>query len=884
MFYKIKESSKAGVQFVLPIIIILFFAGCASQTAVIPESKDVQKAPELNLITDISVTEDADSIAVLIKSDRLLTYTSVKQPFPLGVLLYFPDTALDQTETSLYPDMDIVSSVQTSELIEDGHTSRIEILLTKDASYKATREDNGLKILFAKESAISTPAEPEIISEAIIGETITEEPDIKPDEESMPVATRLQSVYATRLETGVKIHLEADGKINDYKSFTIASPARIVFDLYNIESPYRKEQLVPVDTEWVKRIRYYGYPDRLRVVLDTDKSYLSRYSASNVEDGLLIHVGSDVMISKKEADESGEDKQTKPAWVNRIDFSSENAGKSTLIIGTTIPVKYKLDKATDKSLQLKLYNTKLPDYRKRPLITTRFNSAVDRITPIQTPALKDTSIITIELREAVPYFVEQTNDLLFVHFEESSIQPKPFEEADLPSWKKVMAQAQTTALSTDKDIEETKPEAETTLPSETAGKYTGEKIALDFYETDIKNVFRIIREVSGKNFAIDKDVTGKVTLTLDKPVPWDQVLDLVLRMNALGMVYEGDIIRIATLGTLNKEEGRRQAEKAAERTAKEQKAALEPLVTEYIPVNYANANSDVLTHIEQLLTKDRGTVTVDERNNQIIVTDVAEKIKQAKETVRKIDQVTPQVMIEARIVEATDTFSREIGTQWGMTGGPFSTSQLGKLGGDFSYNMSATNAPTSTLGSIGIGFTRLIGTPFSLVDAKIMASESQGLVKIISAPKILTLDNKTATIKQGLSYPFNKLDADGNTTTEFKDIALELEVTPHVTPDNRISMEINIKNNEIGAVINNQISFTTKEATTELLVNNGETIVIGGIRKTRKDAGESGVPGLSKIPILGWLFKTKSKTSNLEELLIFITPKIVQLEQRDRGN
>ena len=873
MFYKIKESSKIGVQFVLLIIVILFFAGCASKTAVRPGSKDVQKTPKLNLITDISVTEDADSIVVLIKSDRLLTYTSVKQPFPLGVLLYFPDTAIDQIETSLAPDLDIVSSVHATELTEDGHTSRIEIALKKDSSYEVSREGEGLKILFAKESAISTPVEPEIIPEKITDETITDESDIQPDEESMPVATRLQSVFATRLETGVKIHLKADGKIKDYKSFIIASPARIVFDLYNIKSPYKKEQLVPVDTKWVKRIRYYGYPDRLRVVLDTDKSYLSRYSASNEEDGLVIHVGTDVIISKKEADESREDKQTKPAWVNRIDFSSEDAGKSTLIIGTTIPVKYKLDKAADKILQLKLYNTKLPDYRKRPLITTRFNSAVDRITPIQTLALKDTSIITIELREAVPYFVEQTNDLLFVHFEASSIPPKPVEEADLPSWKKVMAQA----TAEPEAIKEKKAEDKVLLPK-VAGKYTGEKIALDFYETNIKNVFRIIREVSGKNFAIDKDVTGKVTLTLDKPVPWDQVLALVLRMNGLGMVFEGDIIRIATLGTLKKEEEHRQAEKALERTAKQQKAALEPLVTEYISVNYANANSDVLPHIEQILTKDRGKVSVDERNNQIIITDVAEKVKQARETVQKIDQVTPQVMIEARIVEATDTFSREIGTQWSITGGPLDHNQLGKLGGDLTYSMSATN-PAASLGSIGIGFTRLAGTPFSLVNAKIMASESQGQVKIVSAPKILTLDNKMATIKQGLSYPFNKLDADGNTTTEFKDIALELEVTPHVTPDNRISMEINIKNNEIGAIINNQISFTTKEAATELLVNDGETIVIGGIRKTRNNTGESGLPGLSKIPILGWLFKTKSKTSNLEELLIFITPKIVQLEQ-----
>ena len=195
--------------------------------------------------------------------------------------------------------------------------------------------------------------------------------------------------------------------------------------------------------------------------------------------------------------------------------------------------------------------------------------------------------------------------------------------------------------------------------------------------------------------------------------------------------------------------------------------------------------------------------------------------------------------------------------------------------------MSATNPPSSSLGAIGISFSRVAGNTFKIIDAKLSASESEGNVKIISAPKILTLDNKPAKIKQGLAYPYNKLDADGNTTTEFKDIALELEVTPHITPDDRVTMKVVVKNNEIGAVINNQISFTTKEAYTELLVNDGDTIVIGGIRKTRKDLNEKGLPYLRKIPVLGWLFKTDSKENQTDELLIFITPRVVQLQQAD---
>ncbi|HUT44165.1 MAG TPA: type IV pilus secretin PilQ, partial [Desulfobacterales bacterium] len=559
--------------------------------------------------------------------------------------------------------------------------------------------------------------------------------------------------------------------------------------------------------------------------------------------------------------------EKKPAWVNRIDFSSEREGKSTIIIGTTFPAKYDLKKINEKKLLLHLYYSMLPDYRKRPLITTRFESAVDRIIPFQTSAMKNKAGFIIELRESVPYFIEQTDNLLFFHFEASSISPKPLDKAKLPPWEKVITQTVAQTDPTELEIPE-KKRFKTKM-----GKYTGEKIALNFFETDIKNVFRILMDVSGKNFAIDKDVSGKVTLSFDKPVPWDQVLDLVLKMNRLGMVYEGDIIRIATLKTLRDEEGEQQEMLAAVQKLKEQKKALSPLITEYISVSYANAKDDVAPHL--IPTQGRGSITVDGRNNQIIITDIAEKVKKAKEIIKKIDKVTPQVMIEARIVEATDTFTREIGTSWAISG----TRTDSSLGGTLGYDMGAVNPPTTTLGAIGIQFSRLIGNTFQVVDARLQASESEGTVKIISAPKILTLDNKPAKIKQGLAYPYNKLDADGNTTTEWKDIALELEVTPHITPDKRVTMKIVIKNNEIGAIINGQTSFTTKEAYTELLVDDGDTIVIGGIRKTRKDIAEEGLPYLKNIPVLGWLFKVEEQEKTFDELLIFITPRVVQLTQ-----
>jgi len=880
----IRKLSITGAIAIFLATLLLHFAGCASSTKTVKGQLDTAESSEPKLITDISTTEDSESSTVLVSGDRLLTYTSVKQPFPLGVLLYFPETALDNIETTYTPDSDIVRSVQASEITDKGHTSRIEILLKKDASYEVAREDTGLKISFKKASAIAASATTEIEEEKP-----SDKLDISPAE-SIPVpASHFESILATQLENSVKISVNADGTIKEYKSFTVDKTPRIVFDIYNVISPYKGEQSVQVNTEWVKRVRHFGYPDRLRVVLDTKAEYLSAFSANPVEKGLVIHVG-EVEATEVSTEAISEVQVTKgkPAWINRIDFASKDDGKSTIIIGTTTPVKYNLKKINDKKLLLNLFNTRLPDYRKRPLITTRFQSAVDRIMPFQSPAMKDSSLVSIELRESVPYFAEQTDDLLVLHFEASSIPPKRLDEAKLPSWKKAILQ--TTA-----EIEAPAPEAfEVSMPKERVPeermfeegvpeervpealeeKFTGEKIALNFYDTDIKNVFRILMNVSGKNFAIDKDVKGKVTLTLDKPVPWDQVLDLILKMNRLGVVYEGDIVRIATLKTLKAENAYKQTKFAADKKLIEQEKALEPLITEYIPISYADASGDVLPHI--VLTEGRGSVTVDGRNNQIIITDTAEKVELAKETIKRIDKVTPQVIIEARIVEAQNTFSRQIGSYWGVTAGP---NYDPGLDGNVSWDMSSTN-PAPSIGEIGVQFTSLGSAAFELLDLRLQASESEGQIKIVSSPRVLTLDNTAASIKQGLAYPYNKLDADGNTVTEFKDIALQLDVTPHVTPDNRIAMKISVQNNEIGALINNQISFTTKEAQTELLVDDGDTIIIGGIRKTRKDNSESGVPGLRKLPVIGWLFKSKSKSDDLEELLIFITPRIVTLEQR----
>jgi type IV pilus assembly protein PilQ len=343
-------------------------------------------------------------------------------------------------------------------------------------------------------------------------------------------------------------------------------------------------------------------------------------------------------------------------------------------------------------------------------------------------------------------------------------------------------------------------------------------------------------------------------------------------MNQLGMAQEGDIIRIATLETLKKEDDLRKAKLEAYRKAREDVKALEPLVTRYIPISYSNAATEVKPHLDKILTKDRGSVSVDAKNNQIIINDTLEVVRQAESIVRRIDKVTSQVVIEARVVEVNENFSRELGITWDMDYG------TGVLG-DFAVGTDMLmDFPSQGNSNIGISFSRLTGVPFVL-NARLNALETNGEGKILSSPKILTLDNKKAKIKQGVEYPYLERDSSGGSSVKFKNIDLLLEVTPHVTPDNRVSLMIYITKNDVAGITAGVPSVATNEAETELLVNDSDTIVIGGIIKSSETSGQDGFPLLKNIPVLGWLFKNKTTTKQSNELLIFITPRIVQLEQ-----
>lgn len=409
-----------------------------------------------------------------------------------------------------------------------------------------------------------------------------------------------------------------------------------------------------------------------------------------------------------------------------------------------------------------------------------------------------------------------------------------------------------------------------------------ESINFDFQDQDIVPIFRLFADISGCNLFIHPDVKGKATMKFTD-VPWNQALDTILSTFSLGKSIEGNIIKIAPHSVFTKES----EEKAKARDAL---ALAVPLETRIFSVSYAKVK-DVEAAIKSAkLLSPRGSTSVDERTSTILVQDTADVLPKVESLLATLDKPTPQVLIEARIVEVNTATKRDLGIQWGMNLQATNTlSSIGGLSGvpllspgPFTGRNYLVDFPAKNVGPLsGSGFTFGFLSPdrtFGL-DLQLSAIETIGQGKVISNPKILTVDHGRAKILQGKSIPVRKLTAEGTVSTEFKDVTMELNVTPHITPDGAIGMSIEIKKEEIDQTvpsIEGVPGTDKKEANTNVIIRNGETVVIGGMYKVQTADQESGVPGLMKIPILGWLFKNKVKESRTDELLIFITPRIVE--------
>jgi type IV pilus assembly protein PilQ len=405
-------------------------------------------------------------------------------------------------------------------------------------------------------------------------------------------------------------------------------------------------------------------------------------------------------------------------------------------------------------------------------------------------------------------------------------------------------------------------------------------VSLDFQDADIVPILRLLGDVSGYNIVIHPDVKGKVTMKLMN-VPWEQALDIVLKTFNLQKVIEDNVIRIATLKAF-------QDEKEAIAKTKEVLGKAEDIETRVFIVNYANVDKVRESIDKAKALSPRGSISTDVRTRSIIVRDIPSSMIEIQRLIKDLDKSTPQVLIEARIVEMNTNFARELGVQWGLQYRPEiggqNTTVRGGLGttitGGQNPGLGLIDLPvTVPTSAVTIGYLNAAQT-FGL-DLRLSAAEAVGKAKIISSPKIMTIENEKAEIIHGTQIPVvTPGTADRPPTVTYRDAALKLVVTPSATPDETVFLDIEIANDvpdfRPGRAILGNVPIDKREAKNKVLVRNGETVVIGGILKTREDEGEDSVPGLSKIPILGWLFKKELKKTESQEMLIFITPRLVK--------
>jgi len=435
-------------------------------------------------------------------------------------------------------------------------------------------------------------------------------------------------------------------------------------------------------------------------------------------------------------------------------------------------------------------------------------------------------------------------------------------------------------------------------------KFIGKPISLDFQNADIQSVLRIIADVSGYNLVIDPKVEGKVNISLLKPIPWDHALDVILKSNKLDMKLEGNVIRVGQPETFKMEMEGELNEIETTRKAQEEARKALPLSTKVISINYAKANV-LVEKIRPMLSSSTGLIetpslVVDERTNTLIVKDLPESIDKIIALISALDHPTPQVMIEARIVETTKNFLKDIGIQWGGTyaketsyrfantlevrGTGVNTTGVSvdsPTGRDDRY---AVDLPISAapFGAIGINFGHINGS--TSLEIQLKAMEKSGKIRLVSNPRIATLDNEEASIKSGTRIPYQTTDKEGNPSTSFVDAAIDLTVTPQITPDDNITMKIIAAKSEpdwSNAVLGVP-AISTRTASTRLIVKDGDTAVIGGLNIQNKAQQLRKVPYLADIPIIGNLFKANDRSENFDEILIFITPKIIR--ELDKGN
>ncbi|MFN8986071.1 MAG: type IV pilus secretin PilQ [Burkholderiales bacterium] len=626
--------------------------------------------------------------------------------------------------------------------------------------------------------------------------------------------------------------------------FTVTNPPRIAIDLPNIVNGLGKN-VVEVGQGDVRTINVVNADGRTRLIINLTKTLT--YSAALEGRNLILTLDGGAQSALKETTQVTRFAEPAPAStatrhsLRDVDFRRGSNGEGRVIVDLSSAMTGIDIRRQGKVVIIDFVNTTVPKSLIRRL------DVLDFATPVRTVDVIDqgaNSRMIIEPRGVWEYSAYQTDTQFIV--EVKAIKEDP-----------------------NKLVQGT--------------GYSGEKLSLNFQNIEVRALLQVVADFTGLNIITSDTVGGSLTLRL-KDVPWDQALDIILQSKGLSKRKNGNVVLIAPSDELATKE--KLALEVAQQTTE-----LEPLRTETFPLSYAKA-SDVrglLSDGQQKILSKRGSVTVDARTNNMFVQDVPARLDEVRRLVAQLDVPVRQVQIEARIVIADDNFRRQLGVRFGASAGftadgrnigvSGSASQAnriarGTLPTGYSEGDLNVNLPVGAAGTLGLTFLNLGNG--NVVNLELSALEADNRGKVVSNPRIVTADKRKATITQGTEIGFQTQASSGGTTTQFKPAVLSLDVTPQITPDDKVIMDLDIKKDSVGALIGGIPSIETRTLKTQVLADNGETVVLGGIYEQTTRTDVTKVPLLGDIPILGNLFKQTTKRDEKTELLIFITPRIIK--------
>lgn len=669
-------------------------------------------------------------------------------------------------------------------------------------------------------------------------------------------SSTIQSIDFSSLPgDATEIRMTFDGAPPNPTGYTIEQPARIVLDLPGSNSALAdKHHDLGIGN--ARRVSVLDTKDRVRAIVNLTR--LVPYETSVEGNTLVLLVGAgagSAPIAAEASQYSAVDQAVSgdsgsfssgASDVDNIDFRRGEDGEGQVIVSLANP-KAPVSVVSDGGkIKIEIRNTDLPSSLRRRLDVTDFATPVQIVDAVQQGPH---TIVTIAATGNYDYLSYQADKTLTV-----SVNPL-----------------------TEQEIED----------RQDVFKYSGEKLSLNFQDIEVRSVLQLIADFTDLNLVASDTVGGRITLRL-KNVPWDQALDLILKTKGLDKRQIGNVLLVAPAAEIA-------AREKLELENQKQISELAPLRTEFIQIRYASATElfrlfDASEGASSMLSE-RGSAIVDERTNSIILTETAEKLEEFRRVIAQLDVPVRQVLIEARIVTANANFSEQLGVRWGGGGNKQLGSNVQRYGGSLETLTELQNILVDGEGeitspsdlvvdlgvtgegatSIGIGFT---GAGY-LIDLELSALASDGHAEIVARPKVITADKSPAIIESGVEIPYQEASSSGATSTSFKDAVLALEVTPQITPDDRIIMQLNVKSDTVGQVFNGVPSINTNEIETEVLVENGSTIVLGGIFTTDTNVSTTKTPFLGDLPYVGRLFKRTQERDDKQELLVFITPKIV---------